>query len=217
MLVVRDLRGGAAVKRRPSVRDELAAALEKIARLEAEAAAIVGECRDELQDIDNVDGPLSAVRWLRFAHVNLRMTVEDLQDKIARLEADAAAVASAPSSISKRRHLPDERASRTVKITVAGLDLYLTVGMYEDGAPGEVFVRAGGGWDPTVRALLDQWAIAVSVALQWGAEPSNLFGKFARQRFPPEGPASLDLGLASSPLDAIARWVLRTYYPENQG
>ena len=155
-----------------------------------------------------------------------RRALAEAEARCRDLEVEAAALRGATAGIEtrlslaladvgpKRRHLPDERASRTVKITVAGLDLYLTVGMYEDGSPGEIYVCGDGKWDPTVRAMLGQWAIAMSVALQWGADGRNLFAKFARQRFEPSGPASLDLGMASSPLDAIARWVLRTYYPE---
>ena len=139
----------------------------------------------------------------------LDVETEALRDAVAGLHRRLLAEAGP-----RRRHLDDERRSTTAKITIAGLDLYVTVGVYEDDLPGELFVSANGGWDHSMRAMLDQWAIAVSIALQWGADGRNLFTKFARQRFEPSGPASAQLGFASSPVDAISRWVLRKFYPE---
>ena len=69
--------------------------------------------------------------------------------------------------VAVRRKLPDERASLTHKFSIAGHDGYITVGMYEDGTPGEIFVRMAKEGS-TISGLMDSFATAISLALQHG-------------------------------------------------
>lgn len=106
-----------------------------------------------------------------------------------------------------RRHLPDERRSVTHRFTIDGHKGYVTIGLYEDGTPGEVFVRFSK--DQDIRAWADMWAIQVSIALQYGIDGRVLLTKCVHQRFGPS-----QLGIASSPVDYIARWILGRFYPD---
>ena len=85
-----------------------------------------------------------------------------------------------------RRKLPDERASITHKFSIAGHEGYITVGMYEDGQPGEIFiVMAKEG--SVVSGLMDSFATAISLALQYGVPLKVLVDKFSHTRFEPAG------------------------------
>jgi len=110
-----------------------------------------------------------------------------------------------------RRRLPDERASLTHKFSIAGEDGYLTVGLYDDGSPGEVFIRFAktGGREG---ALLDAWATMVSIALQSGIPLETITTKFRGWRFEPQGLTSNgDIPMVASPLDYVARWLAARY------
>ncbi|HET9250703.1 MAG TPA: vitamin B12-dependent ribonucleotide reductase [Candidatus Eisenbacteria bacterium] len=119
--------------------------------------------------------------------------------------AQAAAATGAP--VAKRRRLPDERHSITHKFSVAGHDGYLTVGMYEDGTPGEIFIvmaKAGS----TLNGVMDSFATAVSLGLQHGV-PLRLFvNKFSHIRFEPHGfTKNPDIPIAKSIIDYLFRWL----------
>jgi ribonucleoside-diphosphate reductase alpha chain len=107
----------------------------------------------------------------------------------------------------KRRRLPDERKSITHKFSVAGHDGYLTVGMYEDGAPGEIFIvmaKAGS----TLSGVMDSFATAVSLGLQHGVPLELFVSKFAHVRFEPHGfTKNSDIPIAKSIIDYIFRWL----------
>lgn len=97
-------------------------------------------------------------------------------------------------------------------ITLAGeVDGYITTGEYANGQLGEVFVKIGkpGGEE----AMFDQWAIAVSVALQYGAPVKELLGKFAYTKFQPAGAVRGVAGIkrCDSPLDLICRYLIDKY------
>jgi len=106
-----------------------------------------------------------------------------------------------------RRKLPDERQARTHKFSVAGHDGYITVGMYEDGSPGEIFlVMAKEG--SVVSGLMDAFATCVSLALQYGVPLQALCDKFAHMRFEPSGfTGNPEIPIAKSIMDYIFRWL----------
>jgi ribonucleoside-diphosphate reductase alpha chain len=124
----------------------------------------------------------------------------------AKIEAvSTAAVADAPRAV--RRRLPDERRALTHKFSIAGHDGYLTVGMYEDGKPGEIFlVMAKEG--SVVSGLMDCFATAVSLALQYGVPLQVLVDKFSHVRFEPSGfTNNSEIPIAKSIIDYIFRWL----------
>src|ERR1700733_6480995 len=104
----------------------------------------------------------------------------------------AAAVAQAPQVIEKvvyrpvRRKLPDERASITHKFSIGGHEGYITVGMYEDGTPGEIFITMAKEGS-TISGLMDSFATAISYNLQYGVPLKFLVDKFGHVRFEPSG------------------------------
>ena len=90
------------------------------------------------------------------------------------------------SSPAIRRHLPDERRALTHHFSIAGQDGYLTVGVYEDGLPGEIFITMA-KQGSTISGLMDSFATAVSLALQYGVPLDVLCSKFTHVRFEPSG------------------------------
>ncbi len=106
-----------------------------------------------------------------------------------------------------RRKLPEERQAITHKFTVGGYEGYITVGMYEDGSPGEIFlVMAKEG--TVVSGLMDSFATAISMALQYGVPLKVLIDKFSHTRFEPSGmTANKDIPFAKSVVDYIFRWM----------
>lgn len=116
-----------------------------------------------------------------------------------------------------RRPLPDERQSITHKFSVAGHKGYVTVGMYEDGTPGELFlVMSKEG--STISGMMDGFATAISLALQYGVPLDVLVNKFAHTRFEPSGfTNNPQIRMAKSILDYIFRWLaLKFMNPEDQ-
>jgi ribonucleoside-diphosphate reductase alpha chain len=106
-----------------------------------------------------------------------------------------------------RHKLPEERASITHKFNVGGHEGYITVGLYPDGTPGELFITMAKEGS-TVSGLMDSFALAVSIAMQHGV-PLKLFcEKFAHTRFEPSGwSRNPDIGFAKSIMDYIFRWL----------
>ncbi|MBI1371712.1 MAG: adenosylcobalamin-dependent ribonucleoside-diphosphate reductase [Phycisphaera sp.] len=106
-----------------------------------------------------------------------------------------------------RRRLPDTRTSKTHKFNVAGHKGYLTVGLYEDGNPGEVFITMAKEGS-TIGGLMDSLGTAISVALQYGVPIESLVNKFSHQRFEPSGmTGNPDIPIAKSLVDYIFRWM----------
>jgi ribonucleoside-diphosphate reductase alpha chain len=127
----------------------------------------------------------------------------------AQSSAVAARKARAKQSASgvRRRRLPDERLSITHKFSVAGHAGYITVGMYEDGSPGEIFIVMSKEGS-TVSGLMDGFATAISMALQYGVPLKVLVKKFSHMRFEPSGiTGNADIRFAKSLLDYIFRWL----------
>ncbi len=113
--------------------------------------------------------------------------------------------AGPPAAI--RHRLPDERLSVTHKFKVASHEGYLTVGLYKDGMPGEIFITMAKEGS-TVSGLMDSFACAVSIGLQHGVPLKLLCEKFAHTRFEPSGwSGNPDIGYAKSIMDYIFRWL----------
>jgi ribonucleoside-diphosphate reductase alpha chain len=118
-------------------------------------------------------------------------------------------MAEATVSVAKpiRRRLPDERPAITHKFSIAGHEGYITVGMYEDGSPGEIFlVMAKEG--STISGLMDAFATSISLALQYGVPLRALIDKFSHMRFEPAGfTNNKEIPIAKSVMDYIFRWL----------
>lgn len=106
-----------------------------------------------------------------------------------------------------RNRLPDERRSITHKFNIGGQEGYLTVGMYHDGRPGEIFVRMAKEGS-TISGLVDSFATSISLALQHGVPLKLLVEKFSHTRFEPSGwTDNRNIGYAKSIMDYIFRWL----------
>jgi ribonucleoside-diphosphate reductase alpha chain len=106
-----------------------------------------------------------------------------------------------------RHRLPGERASITHKFAMAGHEGYITVGMYKDGTPGELFIRMAKEGS-TVSGLMDSFATAVSLAMQHGVPLKLLCEKFSHTRFEPSGfTGNPEIPIAKSIMDYIFRWL----------
>src|SRR5690606_15123687 len=113
----------------------------------------------------------------------------------------------------QRRKLPDERKAITHKFSIGGHEGYLTVGPYEDNTPGEVFVvMAKEG--SVVSGLMDSFATAVSLALQYGVPLKVLVDKFSHTRFEPSGfTGNPAIPIAKSITDYLFRWMALKFLP----
>ena len=116
-----------------------------------------------------------------------------------------------------RRRLPDERYSLTHHFSVGGQEGYVTVGLYEDGLPGELFIRMAKEGS-TVSGLMDSFATAVSLALQYGVPLRILCDKFSHTRFEPSGwSGNPKIGYAKSLADYLFRWLELRFLKGEQG
>ena len=113
-----------------------------------------------------------------------------------------------------RRRLPDDRAAMTHKFSVGGQEGYITVGLYDDGTPGEVFVKMS-KQGSTVSGLMDSVAIAWSMALQHGVPVESLIAKYIDHRFEPSGfTGNPRIPMARSVVDYLARWMASKFLSE---
>jgi ribonucleoside-diphosphate reductase alpha chain len=107
----------------------------------------------------------------------------------------------------RRRKLPNERTSITHKFSIGGHEGYLTVGKYEDGAPGEIFIKMAKEGS-TLSGIMDAFALSVSIALQYGVPLRALVDKFVNSRFEPSGyTGNPEIRYAKSIVDYIGRWL----------
>ncbi len=139
--------------------------------------------------------------------------VQPLSSGSGKGEKKAAAPSAAPAPVEKvvyrpvRRKLPDERRAITHKFSIGGHEGYLTVGMYDDGAPGEIFITMAKEGS-TISGLMDAFATAVSFNLQYGVPLKFLVDKFAHVRFEPSGwTGNQTIPYAKSIMDYIFRWL----------
>ncbi|HEY3865013.1 MAG TPA: vitamin B12-dependent ribonucleotide reductase [Solirubrobacteraceae bacterium] len=121
----------------------------------------------------------------------------------------AAAVAQALKEVGpKRKRMPRERQSITHKFSIGGHEGYITAGMYEDGSVGEIFLTDIGKEGSTLRGMMNSYATAISIALQYGVPLETLVQKFCYMRFDPEGiTTNPEIPFAKSMPDYIMRWL----------
>ena len=106
-----------------------------------------------------------------------------------------------------RRKLPDERQSITHKFSIGGHEGYITVGLYDDGTPGELFITMAKEGS-TISGLMDSFATAISYALQYGVPLKFFVDKFSHVRFEPSGwTGNPQVPYAKSIMDYIFRWL----------
>jgi ribonucleoside-diphosphate reductase alpha chain len=114
-----------------------------------------------------------------------------------------------------RTRLPDEREAFVHHFNVGGYEGYLTVGLYGDGRPGEIFITTAKEGS-TVSGLMDCFATAVSLALQYGVPLKVLCDKFSHTRFEPSGwSGNPKIGYAKSLMDYLFRWMASKFLPHD--
>jgi ribonucleoside-diphosphate reductase alpha chain len=135
------------------------------------------------------------------------LTEEDeLRKRILELEEEARELRT-QVDMPVRHRMPDTRMSLTHKFEIAGHEGYITVGLYEDGQPGELFIQMSKEGS-TIGGLMDTVATLTSMALQYGVPLESLVKKFAYQRFEPSGfTKNPDIRNASSITDYVFRWL----------
>jgi ribonucleoside-diphosphate reductase alpha chain len=125
--------------------------------------------------------------------------------------ASAEAAAEEPARPVRRR-MPRERQSLTHKFSVGGHEGYITAGEYEDGSLGEVFLTDVGKEGSTIKGLMNAFATAISIGLQYGVPLETFARKFAYVRFEPEGyTGNPEIPFAKSMPDYIMRWLAARY------
>ncbi len=128
-------------------------------------------------------------------------------DKERRVAAAAPAITEKIVYRPVRRKLPDERQALTHKFSIGGHEGYVTVGLYEDGTPGEVFITMAKEGS-TISGLMDSFATAISYNLQYGVPLKFLVDKFGHVRFEPSGwTGNPQIPYAKSIPDYIFRWL----------
>ena len=116
----------------------------------------------------------------------------------------------------RRRRLPDERPSITHKFSIAGHEGYITVGMYEDGRPGEIFIVMSKEGS-VVSGLMDSFATSISLGLQYGVPLEVMVDKFSHTRFEPSGITNNKrIRFAKSVVDYIFRWLADKFLEEEE-
>jgi ribonucleoside-diphosphate reductase alpha chain len=106
-----------------------------------------------------------------------------------------------------RRRLADDRRARTHKFSIAGHEGYITVGMYDDGMPGEMFLKMSKEGS-TISGLVDTVAVMTSIALQYGVPLKALVDKFSHTRYEPSGfTQNPEIPIAKSVTDYVFRWL----------
>jgi ribonucleoside-diphosphate reductase alpha chain len=135
----------------------------------------------------------------------------DAQDAVAEpvdVEALIAQALAKAGAGPKRRRMPRERQSLTHKFSLGGHEGYITAGMYEDGTIGEIFLTDIGKEGSTLRGMMNAFATAISISLQYGVPLETLVQKFSYMRFEPEGITNNpEIPFAKSMPDYIMRWL----------
>jgi ribonucleoside-diphosphate reductase alpha chain len=128
-------------------------------------------------------------------------------------EAEAEVVVLPP----ERKRMPQERESITHKFNIAGHEGYITAGKYDDGTVGEIFLTDIGKEGSTMRGLLNAFATAISLGLQYGVPLEDFVRKFSYMRFDPEGMTqNPEIPFAKSMPDYIMRWVASRFIEDTE-
>ena len=146
-------------------------------------------------------GGLKALAIYRDGSKTAQALRTDAQDSVEYEEE-----AATPAPV--RRRMPAERESITHKFSIAGQEGYITAGKYEDGSVGEIFLTDIGKEGSTLRGMMNAFATAVSIGLQYGVPLEVLVNKFSYMRFDPEGVTrNQEIPFAKSMPDYIMRWL----------
>lgn len=207
------------VARLKEAQGAVAASADEAARVRAvlaDAAQLDEDCAGmDLPDL----AELALVAAANIARAETATVWRPLETRVSETEAALAAerkrtgaLLASAHAVPVRRKLPVERPSVTRRFAIGGTDGYVTVGLYDDGRPGEVFLtvdKAG----TTLRGVLDAWAIAMSLALQHGVPLADLVAKHKGTHFEPAGPTGEEGGaeggipFATSLVDYVARYL----------
>ncbi|MGB1583256.1 MAG: vitamin B12-dependent ribonucleotide reductase [Solirubrobacterales bacterium] len=156
--------------------------------------------RTDAQDEVDADGKLS-------------MTPEEFEKALETAKAEGATEAGKKPH---RRRMPVERSSLTHKFSIGGHEGYITAGQYDDGTPGEIFLTDIGKEGSTLRGMMNAFATAISVGLQYGVPLETFVDKFSYMRFEPEGMTrNKEIPFAKSMPDYIMRWLASRYCDED--
>jgi ribonucleoside-diphosphate reductase alpha chain len=127
------------------------------------------------------------------------------------------AQAEQPIASPERKRMPQERESITHKFSIGGHEGYITAGKYEDGSVGEIFLTDIGKEGSTMRGLLNAFATAISLGLQYGVPLEDFVRKFSYMRFEPEGmTTNPEIPFAKSMPDYIMRWVASRFIDDSE-
>jgi ribonucleoside-diphosphate reductase alpha chain len=134
------------------------------------------------------------------------------QELTAPADVDALVEAAVSKALAeagpRRKRMPRERQSITHKFSIGSHEGYITAGMYEDGSVGEIFLTDIGKEGSTLRGMMNSFATAISIALQYGVPLETLVQKFSYMRFEPEGiTGNPEIPFAKSMPDYIMRWL----------
>ena len=135
-------------------------------------------------------------------------TQSEVDELVTAAVEKAVAKAKAREDEPLRKRMPRERKSLTHKFSLGGHEGYITAGMYEDGTVGEIFLTDIGKEGSTLRGMMNSFATAISISLQYGVPLETLVRKFAYMRFEPEGiTTNPEIPFAKSMPDYIMRWL----------
>ena len=137
------------------------------------------------------------------------LTQEDVDRAVEAAVSTAVAEALATPT---RKRMPVERRSITHKFSIGGHEGYITAGMYDDGTVGEIFLTDIGKEGSTLRGMMNSFATAISISLQYGVPLETLVRKFSYMRFEPEGmTTNPEIPFAKSMPDYIMRWLASSF------
>lgn len=143
------------------------------------------------------------------------VTVDELVEAVTNLGQDKEKLTQRLGFVTRRR-LPDERQAVTHKFSISGHEGYITVGLFDDGQPGEVFCTMSKEGS-TISGLMDCFATSISLALQYGVPLAVLVDKFSHTRFEPSGfTGNKHVPIAKSVADYVFRWMGQKFLPEDQ-
>jgi ribonucleoside-diphosphate reductase alpha chain len=173
-------------------------------------AQIPAEEKSENNVLQNVSETRKERREkLREDRLNLNKVREDFENTYDRI------IDKVPAG--NRRRLDDERKSITHKFSIAEHEGYITAGMYPDNTLGEIFLSGIGKEGSTLKGVLEGWAIAVSMGLQYGVSLESFAQKFSHMSFEPNGLTSNpEIRNAHSILDYVMRWLISKFGDHDQ-
>ena len=117
--------------------------------------------------------------------------------------------------VPRRHKLPDERRSLTHKLSVAGHEAYIHVGLYENGSPGEIFIKMSKEGS-TLSGVMDTLALSLSMNLQYGVPLEIICSKLAHSRFEPMGvTTNKEIPVVKSLMDYLGRWLALKFLPKD--